>query len=125
MRRGQWARRHPATTRPAIRHATPSHTYREMGAPVGTACVMASPPNSRTAKPMPIGMPMRNSCSTSRRSTTAMTQTASVTQNKATGNQPAMIEMLPTFTVSVTITATTTTTATAHRARTHPRGRNG
>ena len=54
-----------------------------------------------------------------------MTQTASVTQNKATGNQPAMIEMLPTFTVSVTITATTTTTATAHRARTHPRGRNG
>src|ERR1700749_4979869 len=43
---------------------------------------------------MPIGMPNANSFSTSRRTTTAATQTATVVQNKKTGNQPATIETL-------------------------------
>ena len=38
-RRSQWARRHPARTRPATRHVTHSHTYMDPGAPVGIACV--------------------------------------------------------------------------------------
>ena len=39
-------------------------------------------------------MPMANSISMSRRRTTAMTHTATVTQNSTNGNQPETIEKL-------------------------------
>src|SRR6201988_5020681 len=68
---------------------------------------------------MPIGMPNANSFSTSRRTTPAATQTATVVQNKKTGNQPATIETLarlPRIGVRVRTRATAAVTATATTA---------
>src|SRR5271166_1786834 len=79
-------------------------------------------------KTMPIGMPIANSFSTSRRRTTAITQTATVTQNKKTGSQPATIEVLPTFTcprARARARAATATATAAQTARTQRRGRDG
>ena len=72
---------------------------------------------------MPIGIPIANSLRTSRRRTTAVTQTATVTQNKKTGNQPETIEMPATFTEAARATAATATAAAATAARTRRRRR--
>jgi hypothetical protein len=80
-----------------MRQATVSQTFSDEGAPGGIACVMCSPTKSRTAKTMPIGIPTANSFSTSRRRTTVIAQTATVTQNKKTGNQPETIDRLPIY----------------------------
>jgi hypothetical protein len=112
-------------TSPASRHATHNQTYRESSPSSWIVCVTCSPTNSRTAKTMPIGMPIANSFSTSRRKTTAIRQTATVTQNKATGNQPEMIEMLPTC-PKAAVRANATTTAIAVATDTSQRqGRDG
>ena len=85
----------------------------DRGAPAGTAWVIARPANSTTVKPMPIGIPIANSRSTSRRVVTATTQNATVTQNKKTGNQPETIEMLPMLPRFKTMTRAATAAATA------------
>ena len=108
-----------------MRHITHSHTFRDWGAPVGIAWVRLSVTNRRTAKTTPTGMPIANSLSTSRRSTTAVTQAATVTQNKTTGNQPETIETLPAFgRARARATATAATAAAAPAARTQRGGRN-
>ena len=76
-------------------------------------------------KAMPTGIPIANSFRTSRRRTTAIRQTATVTQNRKTGNQPETMEMLPRSTEVARITAATATAATTAMTRRRPGSRDG
>ena len=59
------------------------------------------------------------------RRTTATTQAAIVSQSKKTGNQPATMEMLPTFIVVTTMTTAIAAAATTQAISIQPRAREG